>query len=66
MMISDKMLWTQVGGSTWGGFRGEDRGSRHPPPLENHVTIGFLSNTGTDPPQVAIEPFPIASGGRVV
>ena len=37
-----------------------------PPPLENHVTIGFLSNTDTDPPQVAIEPFPIASGGRVV
>ena len=33
-----------MGGSRGGG----DRGSR-PPPLENHKSIGFLSNTGPDP-----------------
>ena len=30
---------------------------RTPTPLENHVSIGFLRNTGTDPPPEAIGPI---------
>ena len=40
-----------------GRCRGGEGGLETPLPLENHVAIGFLKNTGTDPPQEAIGPL---------
>ena len=40
--------WTQTVRMRMGGFRGGTWGLDTPPPLKNHKTIGFSSNTGMD------------------
>ena len=41
-------VWTQTVRMRMGGFRGGGDMGSGPPPLKNHKTIGFSSNTGMD------------------